>query len=117
MEILFRGKNKQTGVWEYGDLWHALNPEDMDKPFTIIEGHRVIPETVGQYTGRHDKRNRRIFKGDVLGGLLEGGVVVWIGKDCRFGIEIDGELNEITFVELEQKDLEVIGNIHDKEEA
>ena len=44
---------------------------------------------------------------------MGGGVVVWIDREARYGISLLGEVHEVYLQELEQADLEVIGNVHD----
>ena len=113
-EILFRGKTVCDGDWVYGDI--TWNPSR--KKFFIHtdwEEAKVIPETVGQYTGLTDENGVKIFEGDILHTAQGDFVVRWSESICSF---VAGEkermrpcMNSGTV-----KCYEVIGNIYDNPE-
>lgn len=116
-EIIFRGKSVSTGSWAYGDL---VKTEDGS---VLVNFCKVHPETVGQYTGIMDKKHKMIFEGDectfgiftpknkaVVNFEKARFILVWGSVVGAFG-ERARHSEHLMFAE----NIEVIGNVHDKE--
>ncbi len=127
-EILFRGKHVDNGEWVYG-----LPSYDTDGYVTEISAYKglgcsraymVIPETVGQYTGKDDKNGRKIFEGDMVKTKKYGKVIGHTNVNDYDVFKVTYEpavfrlTNNNRGFELVGigTDYEVIGNIHDNPE-
>ena len=127
-EILFRGKTEK-GEWVYGDLMigadgaPAIYERLTGAGYVCRAGRRVLPESVGQYTGLTDGSGKRIFEGDIVkaqddvfGSPFEHGIIGKIVYDeCAFFIEPKNPMDSQWMYD-ECAVYEVIGNIHDNPE-
>ena len=133
--IKFRGQRTETKEWICGDLAHIYNripcimpewcmssvPDDEEikrnKEMLLGGFMEVIPETVGQFTGLHDKFGKEIYEDDVLE-EVEGieqltYFVEWVGD----GFALYDSKNDIYLgLYLTCEKCKVIGNIHDNPE-
>lgn len=124
-EILFRGKPMDENEWIYGgalhqtdsygdkvDSWFIIDGTETND-YDIGEPIRVIPETIGQYTGLTDKNGVKIFEGDImrLCSATHPCIVYWDGRGWAW--RMNGKRREI---DLTRERMEVIGNIHDNPE-
>lgn len=64
-EIKFRAKCNDNGKWVYGSYIQSYNS---DNDWIVQDGDffAVDSDTVGQFTGFHDKDGKEIYEGDIL---------------------------------------------------
>ena len=116
-EIKFRGKGIGSEKWVKGDLHYSRVKPHIHVPCKCY----VYRDTIGQFTGLHDKNGKEIYEGDIVGYSLDDrkdiGYIGFhalsasfrvIAKHTDFGIGNRGGLHESA--------LEVIGNLYDNPE-
>lgn len=118
-EIIFRAKTVCDGDWVYGGItWNPSKKEVFIH--TEWDEGKVIPETVGQYTGLTDKNGTKIFEGDIIQDSNYPEYVFRI--EYHNGTIIASEIHTFDKVYLDNFicfnifEAFVIGNIHDNPE-
>ncbi|MCM1230042.1 MAG: YopX family protein [Ruminococcus flavefaciens] len=136
-EILFRAKSVDNGEWIEGNLLRFCWKTDILTYIATIDFNpfdterttfRVVPETVGQFTGMRDKYGRKIFEGDIIkiSEYPHYCDVVYDIRQCAFliktnaatGLWMDYFSPIWSSVDCSYftDEFEVIGNIHDNPE-
>lgn len=157
LEALFRGKTKIGNLWFEGAYvpeskiiigYFEVGEYDTDRDMMNCKCvvRKVLPETVGQYTGLTDKNGVKIFEGDIFRfndeiwssyytscgteydscDVENYGVVGFDKEFARFDFvqykfdenSVEADLHENYNIEFAEfvSNLEIIGNIHDNPE-
>lgn len=122
--IKFRGKRIGNGEWVYGDLLQGVSG-DVYIVITHENGvtkYEVQNETIGQFTGLHDKNGKEIYEGDVIIGKYETKHLIQYNEKEGSCFAYRLPISEFSFKGHFNQDWVnacskiVIGNIHDNPE-
>ncbi len=123
--IKFRGKSIDSEQWVYGNLLQfSLNGEPVKTNFSILpfeciktnettyeaQPIGVIYDSIGQFTGLHDKEGKEIYEGDILCEVGSGKIVEVVYDAPEFCLND----NVYGYVFLNHPEFfDVAGNIYD----
>ena len=118
-EIKFRAKERNINEWIYG--YYSFEDEIFDG--AVCTTYRIMPETLGQFTGLLDKNGKEVYECDMLKTINDSiGVAIWFKTGWRiafYSLGYNG-IKSYTAVESfytdEIREWEVIGNIYDNPE-
>lgn len=120
-EIEFRGKRFDNGQWAYGNLIidDSGNSEIIDYENNREIRYDVRGETIGQFTGKYDKNQRKVYEDDIVlqqgyNGRKEKMVVRFENGAFIVGYHSGSSTRKKPMLISDK--CEVIGNIHDNPE-
>lgn len=147
-EIKFRGKRIDNNEWIYGYLVEYTYKDTIYANGTSLKANyiypmkkkseldcleyylKVVPETIGQYTGLKDKNGIEIYEGDILETCENYGIgECWLKYEVKYNKELaqfilfpvieNGKYNsnnwDTPIYSYHEQAREIIGNIYENE--
>lgn len=111
-EIKCRGWNEEDEEWIYGSYW---NDSSVDDSFIIPFGREatgVNHNTIGQFTGLHDKNGVEIYENDKVFDGKYYGIIEY--RECSFVINWEIDCSHDDDLNYWNDKIKVIGNIHER---
>ena len=131
-KIIFRGERKPLGLsmdfestFVFGDLIIDSSPNQ--KPYIRHEGkvYEVYKDTVGQFSGLYDRKQREIYEGDILKWAKNkrlyvvkfmNGMFYASVEECNEEIYGGFPLHVLASHKEKGYECEIVGNIHENKE-
>lgn len=133
-EILFRGKRIDSGEWIEGQFlkrdgcyiapevnsYMVLGGRGKGRRLQFGDFYGVIPKTLGQFTGRVDKNNRRIFENHIIklcdAGHSFFGEIKYSEKSASYWVENDRLECYAELGNIKSEFMEIVGTVEDNPE-
>lgn len=116
-EIKFRGKDIASNKWAYGYLYRLKGVYTICENIRYDEQTPIFIDTLGQYTGLHDKNGVEIYEGDIVKVIFgEKNIGKVIYEHSGFIIDVTNMNRPYGRVDFVNNFIKVIGNIYDNPE-
>lgn len=112
-EIKFRGQQINTKKWVYGYLYRNKGLYVICENIRYAEEEPILLDTVGQYTGLHDKNGKEIYEGDIAKYENMIGKIMFLNGSFIMSNFEETEEWELGVI---NEELEIMGDIYENSE-